>query len=170
MCHILHHLLDLQLRHRVESIIAFSNHYVSELQTDQLRRYIEIKQEDLPAAVAAKKTREFRCSPLEQMKSILSFKDLDEENSDSCLCREDLREKLFNLHNRLMARVKVVQEEESEDSSTDSGISVDGEEKKSWSKKLINIVKSVKSIGQKVSNILYSNIITCLQRFQIIVN
>jgi hypothetical protein len=111
----------------------------------------------VPAAVAAKKTREFRCAPQEQMKSILSFKDLDEENSDLCPCGEELREKLFNLHNRLMARVKVVQEEESEDSSTDSGISVDGEEKKSWSKKLINIVKSVKSIGQKVSNIVYSN-------------
>lgn len=150
MCHILHHLMDLQLRHRVEAIIAFSNNYVGDLQSDQLRRYVEIKQEDLPAAVAAKKTREFRCAPQEQMKTILSFKDLDEENVDSCLCSEDLREKLFNLHNGLMSRIKVIVEEDSDDASSDSGISVDGEEKKTWSKKLYSIVKSVKSIGHKV--------------------
>lgn len=35
---------------------------------DQLRRYIEIKQSDLPSAVAAKKTREFRCPPREQVR------------------------------------------------------------------------------------------------------
>ena len=32
-----------------------------------MRRYIEIKQSDLPSAVAAKKTREFRCPPREQV-------------------------------------------------------------------------------------------------------
>jgi hypothetical protein len=37
-----------------------------------LRRYIEIKQSDLPSAVAAKKTREFRCPPREQV-SIFIF-------------------------------------------------------------------------------------------------
>lgn len=150
MCHILHHLLDLQLRHRVESIIAFSSTYVGELQSDQLRRYIEIKQEDLPAAVAAKKTREFRCSPMDQMKSILNFKEIDEESSEGSLCGEEIREKLFSLHDKLMQRIKVATEEESDATSTDSGISMDDQEKKSWSKKLISIVKSVKSIGHKV--------------------
>lgn len=72
MCYLLQHLNDVQLRHRVESIIAFSHDFVNELQTDQLRRYIEIKQSDLPSAVAAKKTREFRCPPKEQMNAILS--------------------------------------------------------------------------------------------------
>lgn len=71
MCYLLHHLCDIQLRHRVESIIAFSHDFVGELQTDQLRRYIEIKQSDLPSAVAAKKTKEFRCPPREQMNAIL---------------------------------------------------------------------------------------------------
>ncbi|KAJ8982740.1 hypothetical protein NQ317_014038 [Molorchus minor] len=71
MCYLLHHLCDIQLRHRVESIIAFSHDFVGDLQTDQLRRYIEIKQSDLPSAVAAKKTREFRCPPREQMNAIL---------------------------------------------------------------------------------------------------
>ena len=37
---------------------------------EQLRRYIDIKQSDLPPAIAAKKTREFRCPPHEQVKQI----------------------------------------------------------------------------------------------------
>jgi len=36
-----------------------------------LRRYIEIKQSDLPSAVAAKKTREFRCPPREQVSAFV---------------------------------------------------------------------------------------------------
>ena len=40
---------------------------------DQLRRYVEIKQSDLPSAVAAKKTREFRCPPREQVIILTSF-------------------------------------------------------------------------------------------------
>lgn len=39
---------------------------------DQLRRYIDIKQSDLPSAIAAKKTREFRCPPREQVRHFLS--------------------------------------------------------------------------------------------------
>lgn len=40
MCYLLHHLYDIQLRHRVESIISFSHDFVGELQSDQLRRYV----------------------------------------------------------------------------------------------------------------------------------
>lgn len=36
-------------------------------QQDQLRRYNEIKQADLPSAITAKKTKEFRCPPHEQV-------------------------------------------------------------------------------------------------------
>lgn len=32
LCYLLHHLNDLQLRHRVESIIAFSHDYVGDVQ------------------------------------------------------------------------------------------------------------------------------------------
>ena len=34
---------------------------------DQLRRYNEIKQANLPSSVTARKTREFRCPPHEQV-------------------------------------------------------------------------------------------------------
>lgn len=33
MCYLLHHLCDIQLRHRVESIIAFSFQFVNDIQT-----------------------------------------------------------------------------------------------------------------------------------------
>lgn len=37
MCYLLQHLNDIQLRHRVEAIIAFAHDFVGDLQTDQLR-------------------------------------------------------------------------------------------------------------------------------------
>ena len=33
MCYLLHHLFDLQLRHRIESLIAYCDDYVSEIQS-----------------------------------------------------------------------------------------------------------------------------------------
>ena len=68
LCRLLHHLCDMQLRHRVESLIAFSDSFVEGAQKDQLRRYTELKQTDMPMAEAAKKTREFRCPPHEQVR------------------------------------------------------------------------------------------------------
>ncbi len=71
LCHLLHHLCDVQLRHRIEYSVAFSQDYMGQLQTDQLRRYVEIKQSDMPSAVAAKKTKEFRCPPRDQVRRTL---------------------------------------------------------------------------------------------------
>lgn len=42
MCYLLHHLCDIQLRHRVESIINFAHDFVGDLQTDQLRRWVSL--------------------------------------------------------------------------------------------------------------------------------
>uniref|UniRef100_A0A6P4FG47 Ryanodine receptor isoform X12 n=1 Tax=Drosophila rhopaloa TaxID=1041015 RepID=A0A6P4FG47_DRORH len=107
MCYLLHHLYDTQLRHRVESIIAFSHDFVGDLQTDQLRRYIEIKQSDLPSAVAAKKTKEFRCPPREQMNQILCFKNLEADDQDNCTCGLELRSRLGDFHDCLMQKVSL---------------------------------------------------------------
>ncbi|XP_071050495.1 ryanodine receptor isoform X2 [Onthophagus taurus] len=107
MCYLLHHLNDNQLRHRVESIIAFSHDFVGELQTDQLRRYVEIKQSDLPSAIAAKKTREFRCPPKEQMNAILGFKNLEEDEKENCPLNEELVEQMSGFHDALMEHVSL---------------------------------------------------------------
>ena len=146
MAYLLHHLIDLQLRHRVEAIISFASTYVGDLQSDQLRRYIEIKQEDLPAAVAAKKTREFRCSPQEQMKSILGFKDLDEESADSCPTGDYLMESMNMFHEKLIKRVHIIGTDDSS-SDADSGIDVGSSSDKGWTSKLFNIVNNVKKFG-----------------------
>uniref|UniRef100_A0A4D5R9V0 Ryanodine receptor 44F n=1 Tax=Scolopendra viridis TaxID=118503 RepID=A0A4D5R9V0_SCOVI len=140
MCYLLQHLCDLQFRHRIEFIVAFSDDYVGEIQVDQLRRYIEIKQADLPSAVAAKKTREFRCPPKEQMSAILSFKNLEDDSGDSCPCNEELREKLNSYHSEMMKKVSVKKEEgggeeEEEKPKGEPGM---------WSQKLNKLISIVK--------------------------
>jgi len=107
MCCLLHHLSDIQLRHRVESIVAFSHDFIGEIQTDQLRRYIVIKQSDLPSAVAAKKTKEFRCPPREQMNAILGFKNLPEEERDNCPCNEEMKKALLEFHEEFVSKLSV---------------------------------------------------------------
>ncbi|KAL1472514.1 hypothetical protein MTO96_039268, partial [Rhipicephalus appendiculatus] len=139
VCYILHHLCDLQLRHRVEAIVCFSDDYVANLQSDQLRRYIEIKQSDLPSSVAAKKTREFRCTPKEQMRAILGFKNLEEENSDQCPCGEGLREALSSMHDDLVQRLKAASAAEEE--ATDG----EAESTSTLRQKLMSLVNLVKS-------------------------
>ncbi|GFR18427.1 ryanodine receptor [Trichonephila clavata] len=145
MCYLLHHLFDLQLRHRIESMIAYCDDYVGELQSDQLRRYIEIKQSDMPSAVAARKTREFRCSPKEQMRAILCFKNLEEDQADQCSCGEDLRETLIGYHEELVLRIKSVSSSEEVEESEEKS----EEPSKPWTQRLLNIVKMVKAADQE---------------------
>lgn len=142
MCYLLHHLGDVQLRHRVEYIIAFSHDFVGELQTDQLRRYIEIKQSDLPSAVAARKTREFRCPPREQMKAILGFKNLEEDDRENCPIGDELCEQLNKFHEELMSQVSLnalqVPEEEAVDLQQPGAL-----------KKFYNFINAVKELEEE---------------------
>ncbi|XP_055693636.1 ryanodine receptor [Lutzomyia longipalpis] len=145
MCYLLHHLCDIQLRHRVESIIAFSNGFVGDLQADQLRRYIEIKQSDLPSAVAAKKTREFRCPPREQMNAILSFKALEDDDIENCPCGVELRDALNAFHAQLMYTVSLnaLQDSEAEDAgAADTG-------KSGPLSKIFNFINTVKELEEE---------------------
>ncbi|PNF29756.1 hypothetical protein B7P43_G10848 [Cryptotermes secundus] len=142
MCYLLQHLCDIQLRHRVESIIAFSHDFIGDLQTDQLRRYIEIKQSDLPSAVAAKKTREFRCPPREQMNAILGFKNLEGEDRENCPCGEDLSEHLTKFHEKLMYYVSLSALQEPEEPEEPAA----GAVKPGPFKRLCNIINAVKEL------------------------
>ena len=105
MCCLLHHLSGVQLRHRVEAIVNFSHDFVGEIQTDQLRRYIEIKQSDLPSAIAAKRTREFRCPPREQMNGILGFKNLEDDERENCPCTDELAAFLSQFHQDFVGKI-----------------------------------------------------------------
>ncbi|XP_041448917.1 ryanodine receptor isoform X10 [Drosophila obscura] len=145
MCYLLHHLYDTQLRHRVESIIAFSHDFVGDLQTDQLRRYIEIKQSDLPSAVAAKKTKEFRCPPREQMNQILCFKNLESDDQDNCTCGLELRGRLGDFHDSLMQKVSLNALQEPD--GAESGTAIE-EIKTGPITKIYNFINTVKELEE----------------------
>lgn len=80
------------------------------------------------------------------MRSILCFKNLDEDNADQCSCGEDLRETLINYHDELVGRVKAVcssgEKEETEEKPEE-------EPAKPWTQRLMNIVKMVKAADQE---------------------
>ncbi|XP_044016394.1 ryanodine receptor isoform X3 [Aphidius gifuensis] len=142
MCYLLHHLCDTQLRHRVESIISFSHDFVGDLQADQLRRYIDIKQSDLPSAVAAKKTREYRCPPREQMNAILSFKNLEDDDPDNIPCGEDLIKNMNEFHNNLMSYVSLHALQEAAEAANEI-IEI---EKPGTMKRVFNFINAVKEL------------------------
>nr|AXA98483.1 Ryanodine receptor [Sesamia inferens] len=149
MCYLLQHLNDIQLRHRVEAIIAFAHDFVGDLQTDQLRRYTEIKQSDLPSAVAAKKTREYRCPPREQMNAILSFKHLEEsEEKDNCPCGEELIARMNDFHESLMAHVSLHALQEPDGSENQ-----EPEAKPGAFGQLYNIINTVKDMEEEAKAI-----------------
>lgn len=64
---VLEHICDIQVRHWIESLVAFADEFVAELQQDQCHRYLDIKQTEMAPAEAAKRTKEFRCPPKEQV-------------------------------------------------------------------------------------------------------
>ncbi|XP_055318049.1 ryanodine receptor isoform X5 [Sitodiplosis mosellana] len=147
MCYLLHHFSDIQLRHRVESIVAFSHDFVGDLQTDQLRRYIEIKQSDLPSAIAAKKTREYRCPPREQMNAILGFKELEPDDIENCPCGIELKNSFLEFHENLLTKVSLTALEEPEEPDETN------EEKPSALTKLYNLINAVKDADEKVEEL-----------------
>jgi len=110
MCLILQHLCDYQLQYRIEGMIAFSEDFVGRLQSDQKRRYNVLKESSLPPALMAKKTREFRCPPKDQMQALMDFK---RDTMDAMVGNEDMQEEikemLKNFHSNLLILQQVVE-------------------------------------------------------------
>lgn len=74
MCHLLQYLCDFQIRHRIEAIVAFSDDFVAKLQENQRFRYNEVMQAlNMSAALTAKKTKEFRSPPQEQVNNLINI-------------------------------------------------------------------------------------------------
>jgi len=68
MCVLLQFFCDCELRHRVEAITAFSDQFVGKIQCNQRQRYNELMLAfTMSAAETARKTREFRSPPQEQV-------------------------------------------------------------------------------------------------------
>uniref|UniRef100_A0A671PEV2 Ryanodine receptor 3-like n=1 Tax=Sinocyclocheilus anshuiensis TaxID=1608454 RepID=A0A671PEV2_9TELE len=116
MCELLHYFCDCELKQRIEAIVAFSDDFVSKLQYNQKFRYNELMQAlNMSAAVTAKKTREFRSPPQEQINMLLNF-----SAGDDCTCPEELQEELQGFHDdlRLHCGICIPMEEEEEEQDT----------------------------------------------------
>uniref|UniRef100_A0A7N8YKL7 Ryanodine receptor 3 n=1 Tax=Mastacembelus armatus TaxID=205130 RepID=A0A7N8YKL7_9TELE len=115
MCELLHYFCDCELKHRIESIVSFSDSFVSKLQYNQKFRYNELMQAlNMSAAVTAKKTKEFRSPPQEQINILLNF-----SAGDDCPCPLDIQDELTSFHEelRLHCGIPVEEEEEEQDTS-----------------------------------------------------
>lgn len=146
---ILDHLCDIQLRNRIESLIAFSEGFVGDLQQDQCARYMDIKQTDMPPAEAARKTKEFRCPPNEQMYRLLSCKKKEDKEGmmldddveyDQCPMADSLQEQLRDFCSLLVNKCGCNDVEE--DVSKIEEI-IDMDEETSWVDSLAHLVVSV---------------------------
>ncbi|XP_062863974.1 ryanodine receptor 3 [Trichomycterus rosablanca] len=108
MCELLQYFCDCELRHRIEAIVSFSDSFVSKLQYNQKFRYNELMLAlNMSAAVTAKKTKEFRSPPQEQINMLLNF-----SMGEDCPCPEDIQEELYDFHNELRLHCGIPMEEE----------------------------------------------------------
>ncbi|XP_077469715.1 ryanodine receptor 2 [Stigmatopora argus] len=79
LCNVLSYLCDMQVRHKVEAVVAFSENFVGQLQDDQRFRYNQVMEAlNMSAALTARKTKEFRSPPREQINTLLNFRDGDQ--------------------------------------------------------------------------------------------
>ncbi|XP_023378135.1 ryanodine receptor 2, partial [Pteropus vampyrus] len=137
MCLLLQYLCDCQVRHRIEAIVAFSDNFVAKLQDNQRFRYNEVMQAlNMSAALTARKTREFRSPPQEQINMLLNFKD----DKSECPCPEEIRDQLLDFHEDLMAHCGI---ELGEDGSLDgnSDLTIKG--------RLLSLVEKVTYLKKK---------------------
>uniref|UniRef100_A0A4W4GAQ9 Ryanodine receptor 1 n=1 Tax=Electrophorus electricus TaxID=8005 RepID=A0A4W4GAQ9_ELEEL len=102
MCTLLQYFCDCELRHRVEAIVAFSDKFVQLIQTNQRERYNELMRAfTMSAAETARKTREFRSPPQEQVIMLTNFKNCLDD--DDCPVSEEIREHLQQFHNDILS-------------------------------------------------------------------
>uniref|UniRef100_A0AAQ4NQS2 Ryanodine receptor 3 n=1 Tax=Gasterosteus aculeatus aculeatus TaxID=481459 RepID=A0AAQ4NQS2_GASAC len=117
MCELLHYFCDCELKQRIEAIVSFSDSFVSKLQFNQKFRYNELMLAfNMSAAVTAKKTKEFRSPPHEQINILLNF-----SAGEDCPCPEEIQDELNSFHEELnvflLAGIPVEEEEGEQDSS-----------------------------------------------------
>ncbi|XP_049596076.1 ryanodine receptor 3 isoform X1 [Syngnathus scovelli] len=114
MCELLHYFCDCELKHRIEAIVSFSDKFVSKLQYNQKFRYNELMLAlNMSAAVTAKKTKEFRSPPQEQINMLLTF-----STGDDCPCPSAIQGELYDFHNQLQLHCGIPMEEDEDEQDT----------------------------------------------------
>ncbi|TSL75312.1 Ryanodine receptor 2 [Bagarius yarrelli] len=138
MCTLLQYFCDCELRHRVEAVLAFSDRFVFQIQTNQRERYNQLMRAfTMSAAETARRTREFRSPPQEQVILLTNFKHSPED--EECPVPEEVREHLQNFHSDLLNHCGIHLEEEEEEEEVD--ISLKG--------RLIKLVERVKNLRKQ---------------------
>ncbi|XP_028285731.1 ryanodine receptor 2 [Parambassis ranga] len=141
MCHVLQYLCDCQVRHRIEAVVAFSDDFVACLQDNQRFRYNEVMLAlNMSAALTAKKTKEFRSPPQEQINMLLNFKDEKQE----CPCPGNIREELLEFHEDLMRHCGIELDDD-RGMNRDSDFTIRG--------RLMSLVEKVAYLKKKLSNL-----------------
>uniref|UniRef100_A0A2K6F9M5 Ryanodine receptor 2 n=1 Tax=Propithecus coquereli TaxID=379532 RepID=A0A2K6F9M5_PROCO len=137
MCLLLQYLCDCQIRHRIEAIVAFSDDFVAKLQENQRFRYNEVMQAlNMSAALTARKTKEFRSPPQEQINMLLNFKD----DKSECPCPEEIRDQLLDFHEDLMTHCGIELDEDG---------SLDGNSDLTIRGRLLSLVEKVTYLKKK---------------------
>ncbi|RVE55486.1 hypothetical protein OJAV_G00235820 [Oryzias javanicus] len=141
MCHVLQYLCDCQVRHRIEAVVAFSDDFVACLQDNQRFRYNEVmlRAHMHVSALTAKKTKEFRSPPQEQINMLLNFKGEKQEGP----CPEFIREQLLDFHEDLMRHCGI----ELDDDGT-----IDGDNDFTIRGRLMLLVEKVSALKKKIGN------------------
>ncbi|XP_044070697.1 ryanodine receptor 2 isoform X3 [Siniperca chuatsi] len=114
LCHLLSYLCDCQVRHRVEAVVAFADNFVSQLQENQRFRYNQVMQAlNMSAALTARKTKEFRSPPQEQINMLLSFR--EDEQQENCPCPVEIQQLLQDFHHLLKTHCDIELDSDTED-------------------------------------------------------
>uniref|UniRef100_A0A673VTD0 Ryanodine receptor 1 n=1 Tax=Suricata suricatta TaxID=37032 RepID=A0A673VTD0_SURSU len=138
MCHLLEYFCDQELQHRVESLAAFAERYVDKLQANQRDRYgLLMKAFTMSAAETARRTREFRSPPQEQINMLLHFKDGEDE--EECPLPEEVRQYLLEFHQDLLAHCGIQLEGEEEEP----------EEEATLGSRLMSLLEKVRLVKKK---------------------
>ncbi|XP_045927387.1 ryanodine receptor 2 [Micropterus dolomieu] len=123
LCHLLSYLCDCQVRHRVEAVVAFSDKFVGQLQENQRFRYNQVMQAlNMSAALTARKTKEFRSPPQEQINMLLSFR--EDEQKENCPCPVEIQQLLQDFHHLLNTHCGIELDNDKEDEEEDAKMSV----------------------------------------------
>ncbi|XP_063287318.1 ryanodine receptor 1 isoform X3 [Pelobates fuscus] len=137
MCNLLQYFCDRELQHRVEAIIAFSERHVDSLQTNQRKRYKELMQAfTMSAAETARRTREFRSPPQEQINMLVNFRNMAEEDTP---VPEEIQDELTEFHSDLLSHCGVQIEGEEEEEQEDTSLA----------RRLFNLVEKVRNLRGK---------------------
>ncbi|CAB1450415.1 unnamed protein product [Pleuronectes platessa] len=138
MCTLLQYFCDCELRHRVEAIVAYSDQFVQDIQSNQRVRYnLLMRAFTMSAAETARRTREFRSPPQDQVLLLTNFKHGPE--LEVCPVPEEVRDTLGELHNDLLLHCGIQIEEEAEEEEVDASLSG----------RLLSLVDKIRSLRKR---------------------